>query len=154
VSENITDIPDAPVKHKGGRPRGSRSRPKANALMDRLAKAHAPEIKEIFEMTVKLAKAGEPWAAREILSRLWPAPKSRMITFDLTPINSAADGEAAIGAVLAAVASGKISAEEADKIVSIIQAKVETQHARLVEERLAALEAARPAIVTSYKRIA
>jgi hypothetical protein len=122
-------------------------------LMDRLAKAHAPEIKEIFEMTVKLAAAGEPWAAREILLRLWPPPKGRLLSFELPAINSAADGEAAIGAVLAAVAGAKISAEEADKIVSVIQAKVETQHARLVEERLAALEQAQPRQITSYRKV-
>jgi hypothetical protein len=63
VSENITDIPETPVKNKGGRPKGSRSRPRANALMDRLAKAHAPEIKEIFE------NDGEAGQGRRTLGR-------------------------------------------------------------------------------------
>lgn len=122
--------------------------------MDRLAKAHAPEIKEIFAKVIKLAESGESWAVRELLLRLWPPPKGRLLSFDLPAINSAADGEAAIGAVLAAVASAKISAEEADKIVSVIQAKVETQHARLVEERLERLEAAQPQQIGSYRKIA
>jgi hypothetical protein len=151
--ENIEENGETPVKNKGGRPKGSRTRPRANALMDRLAKAHAPEIKEIFEMTVKLAAAGEAWAVREILLRLWPPPKSRTISFDLPPINSAADGEAAIGAVLSAVSRAMITAEEADKIVNIIQAKVETQHARLVEERLERLEAQQSGRELTYKRV-
>jgi hypothetical protein len=50
------------------------------------------------------------------------------------------------------VAGSKISAEEADRIVSIIQAKVETQHQRLVEERLAALE--QQTTITNYRKIA
>jgi hypothetical protein len=72
----------------------------------------------------------------------------------LPAIDSAADGEAAIGAVLSAVAGSKISAEEADRIVSIIKTKVETQHARLVEERLEKLEQAQPQTIGSYKRLA
>jgi hypothetical protein len=62
--------------------------------------------------------------------------------FEMPTIASAGDAEIAIGACLAAVASGKISAEDAEKIVAIIKAMGETVHMRLVEERLAALEAA------------
>jgi hypothetical protein len=51
------------------------------------------------------------------------------------------------------VASAKISAEEADKIVSIIKSKVETQHMRITEDRLAALEQVRPQQIKSYTRL-
>jgi hypothetical protein len=153
VSEIIDENVEQPAKNKGGRPRGSRSRPKANALMDRLAKAHAPEIKEIFEMTVKMAKEGKPWAVEAILARVWPAPKERTVRFELPPILTAADAEAAIGAVLQAVAAGFVSPTEGDKIVSIIQTKAEATHMREIEDRMTALEQAQPRTIESYRRL-
>jgi hypothetical protein len=103
-------------------------------------------------MTVKLAKAGEPWAARELLSRLWPAPKERTVRFELPPLLTAADAEAAITAVLAAVAGGSVSPSEGDKIVSIIKTKAETTHMREIEDRMTALEAASNAKTITYRK--
>jgi hypothetical protein len=59
-----------------------------------------------------------------------------------------------VGAVLQAVAAGKLSVEEGDKLAGTIGRLGEAVHMRLVEDRLNALEAAQPATVTSYKRIA
>jgi hypothetical protein len=75
------------------------------------------------------------------------------VRFDLPPLLTATDAEAAIGAVLAAVAAGFVSPTEGDKIVSIIQTKAEATHMRAVEERLERLEAVQPVTVTSYKRV-
>jgi hypothetical protein len=59
----------------------------------------------------------------------------------------------AVGAILAAVAAGKLTVDEGDKLASIVHRKAETQHLRLIEERLAAVEAANNAKTLTYRRI-
>jgi hypothetical protein len=55
-----------------------------------------------------------------------------------------------VGAVLQAVAAGKLSVEEGDKLAGTIGRLGEAVH-RIVEERLNALEAAQPVTVTSLR---
>jgi hypothetical protein len=132
-----------------GRPRGSRG--KAAVLAEKLA---AKDIADIVNMLVTAAKGGCVQSATVLLSRLWPAPKGRLVAFDLPTINSAADAENAIGAVLAAVAAGKLTVEEGDKLAGTISRMGEAVHMRLVEERLAALEAAtKPREISSYRKV-
>jgi hypothetical protein len=50
--------------------------------------------------------------------------------------------EKALGAVLQAVAAGKLSVEEGDRLVGTIGRLGDVVHMRLIEERLGALEAA------------
>jgi hypothetical protein len=109
------------------------------------------EIKEIFEQTLKLARSGEPWAVQAVLDRTWVKPKSRTVTFDLPPINSAADGEAAIAAILAACGAGKLTPDEAKTLSDIVARKVETTLMRVLEERMQVLEAK---TIGSYRKIA
>src|SRR5271166_6294728 len=90
------------VRRKRRRARGVRHR--ATALAERLA---SKDIGEIVAVLVAAAKAGDVPSATLLLNRLWPPPKGRLVQFELPPIQSAADGEAAIGAVLSAVAAGK-----------------------------------------------
>jgi hypothetical protein len=133
-----------------GRPRGSRG--KAAVLAEKLA---AKDIADIVNMLVTAAKGGCVQSATVLLSRLWPAPKGRLVAFDLAPIQTAADAENAISAVLAAVAGAKLSADEADKIVSIIERKAGVTDMAEVERRLAELEAAtKPWEISSYRRVA
>jgi hypothetical protein len=154
VTDNIAETGEKPARNKGGRPRGSQTKPKLQALIDRLAKANSGEIKRIVEHTIKLADAGEQWAVLAILDRTWVKPKSRTVTFELPPINSAADGEAALGAILAACGGGKLTPDEAKTLSSIVHDKVEVVHLRAVEERLERLEASQPQQITSYRRVA
>jgi ribosomal protein L17 len=135
--------------HAGKRP-GTRNR--ATMLAEKIASS---DLKEIVEKVVTLAKEGKPDAYNAILARLWPPPKGRLVSFALPPIQTAADAEAAIGAVLAAVAAAKLSADEADKIVSIIERKADVTHMAEVERRLAELEAAtKPREISSYRKMA
>jgi len=76
-----------------GRPRGSKS--KSTQLVERLITGHVGDVKEILAVVVEQAKAGESWACREILARLWPVPRSRMVAFDLPEIRSQHDVVAA-----------------------------------------------------------
>jgi hypothetical protein len=101
---------------------------------------------------VQKALEGDTKAAEWVAARAFP--KTRLVQFELPDIQSAADAEKALGAVLQAVAAGKLSVEEGDKLAGTIGRLGEAVHMRLVEDRLNALEAAQPATVTSYKRIA
>jgi hypothetical protein len=137
-----------------GRPPGSRNKSRGAALLERLVSSNKREIQEIFEQTIKLAKAGEPWAVAAVLDRTWVKPKSRAVTFDLPPINNAADGEAALGAILGACGAGKLTPDEAKTLSDIVHRKVEVVHMRAVEERLEALEAASNAKTITGRRVA
>src|ERR1700722_7124409 len=109
------------------------SRPQSKSRQAEVAgKALARNVVAVTNTMINLALAGDVKAAEMVLSRA--LGKGRLSTFELPPIQSAADAETAIGAVLAAVAGGKISADDAEKIVSIIQSMGETVHMRLVEE--------------------
>jgi hypothetical protein len=133
-----------------GRPRGSRG--KAAVLAEKLA---AKDITDIVNVLVTAAKDGDVQSAALLLARLWPPPKGRLVAFDLPPIQTAADAENAITAVLAAVASAKLSIEEGERLVSLIEKKAEVTHMRELSDRLAALEAAGTAkTITSYARVA
>jgi hypothetical protein len=134
--------------HAGKRP-GTRNR--ATALAERLA---SKDIGDIVEKVVALAKEGDSAAYTVLLNRLWPAPKGRLVAFDLTPIQTAADAENAISAVLAAVAAGKLTVDEGDKLAGIIQRKAEATQMRELAERLAALEAASKPQELTYRRVA
>jgi hypothetical protein len=137
--------PQKPV----GRPPGSRNKSKGAAQLERLVSSNKREIQEIFEHTLKLAKAGEPWAVQAVLDRPWVKPKSRTVTFELPPINTAADSEAALGAILAACGAGKLTPDEAKTLSDIVHRKVEVVHMRVLEERMQVLEAK---TITSYQR--
>src|SRR5262245_48964804 len=85
-----------------GRPSGARNRATimAEALLDGEAEALTSRI-------VGLAKEGELGALRFCLERLLPVRQSRLVTFELPEIETAADGADASSAVLAACAEGR-----------------------------------------------
>jgi hypothetical protein len=57
---DIEETDEAPVKNKGGRPRGSRSQSRSVALIERLVSANRNEIKAILKKAIELADAQEP----------------------------------------------------------------------------------------------
>jgi hypothetical protein len=136
-------------KGNAGKPKGTRHR--ATQLAEKIA---AADLKEIVEKVVALAKEGDSGAYTALLNRLWVPPRGRLVAFDLPPIQTAADAEHAIAAVLAAVAGGKLTVDEGDKLAGIIERKAEATHMRLMEERVAALESASKPQELTYRRVA
>jgi len=104
-----------------GRPRGSKS--KATQLVERLVAGHMQDVKDILAVTVEKARQGESWAVREILARLWPVPRSRTVAFDLPEIRDQHDCVKANSAILTAVASGRLTADEAKLLSDIVSAQ-------------------------------
>jgi hypothetical protein len=114
----------------------------------------ARDVRKISLMVTKAALDGDMQAAKLVLGLLIPVPKDRVVKFDLPPITNASDAEAAIGSVLAAVAAGRLTPGEGDRIVSIIKTKAEATHMREMEDRMTALEQAQPHQIRSYRKVA
>ena len=92
--------------HPGGPGRPAGSRNKATLALDAIADG---EAKTILQKQIELAKEGDQRAAEVILSRAWPARKSRAINLDLPPVTEAADIVPALGRIADAVAGGEIT---------------------------------------------
>ena len=121
-----------------GRPKGIRSRATValEAILDGDAEA-------ILRKATELARDGDPTALRLCLDRLVPPRRERHITFDLPPIETAADVVKATGAMLQAVASGDLTPSEAAELSKLVTAHVEAIKATELEARLQAVEGGR-----------
>ena len=123
--------------HPGGPGRPAGSRNKSALALDALADGEAAAI---LQKQIELANGGDQRAAEVILSRCWPARKSRPVTLALPAIQSAADVVAAVGAVADAVGAGDITPEEGAAVASILEAKRRAIETVELEDRVAALE--------------
>lgn len=121
-----------------GRPRGSRDR--ALAALDAIGDEAAIAI---LRTVVAAAIGGETRAAELLLSRLWPVRRGRPIALELPAVTKAADLPAAIGAVVAAMAEGRISAEEALAVGAVLETQRRVAETAELAGRIAALEQAR-----------
>src|SRR5437868_588363 len=75
-----------------GMPKGTRHR--ATMLAEKLMEDDAEDI---VRAVVSAAKAGDPTAMRLCVERLVPVRKGRPISFDLSPVKTAADVAVAVG---------------------------------------------------------
>jgi len=118
-----------------GRVPGSRNRATiaAEALLDGEAGA-------ITRKAIEMALEGDTVALRLCMERLVPPRKERPVAIELPTITDAADHPAVIARIFDSVASGDLTASEAQALSSVLE-----QHRRAVEtteiiERLNALE--------------
>ena len=127
---------------QSGNPRGTRagSRNRATLALDALAEGEASDV---LRAMVERAKAGDTAAATLILSRAWPQRKGRPTVLDLPPVRTAADLTAATGALLAAMADGTLTPEEAQATASVMQIHRQAIETAELEARVVALEAAK-----------
>lgn len=98
-----------------GRPPGYRSR--IAWALDQIAEK---DCTEILETLIDQAKAGDIQAMKFILDRYWPAPKTRIVRFEIPAINSTSDIPKALDAVLAAVARGDLTPDEGTGVAALI----------------------------------
>jgi hypothetical protein len=129
-------------KGTSGNPRGpgTGSRNRATLALDALAEGEATEI---LRAVVERAKGGDTQAAALIFSRAWPQRKGRAVPIALPPVKNAADTVAALGAVVAAVADGTLSAEEAQAVASVLELHRRAVETAEIEARVSALEQGR-----------
>jgi hypothetical protein len=139
-SKNDQETPKAGMFEPGGpggpgRKAGSRN--KATLILDALADGEADAI---LQKQIDLAKGGDQRAAELILSRCWPARKSRAINLDLPPVTTAADIVPALGRIADAVAGGEITPDEGAAVAAVLEGKRRAIETVDVLARIEALE--------------
>jgi hypothetical protein len=100
-----------------GRPRGSRN--KSALLFDEIGR-------EGIEATIRMLKRkadeeGSVRAAAVLLARTWPKGRGRRVVLDLPAVENAGDVVQAQAAVIAAMAAGEITPEEANTIADLLE---------------------------------
>ena len=130
-------------KGTSGNPKGpgTGSRNRASLLLDRMAE---DEAEAVLQSVLTAAKAGDMGAAKVLLDRIWPARKGRPVGLDLPEMRTPADLAAALGAVAGAVARAELSPEEGAAVAAVLETQRRAIETAQLEQRIAALEAARP----------
>lgn len=118
-----------------GRPEGSRN--KATLLLDKMA---GDDAEAVLRKQLELAKNGDQRAAEIVLSRVWPARKSRPVSLALPAISTAADVVAALGTVAGAMADGELTPDEAQAVSAVLEGKRRAIETVELEARITALE--------------
>ena len=126
---------------QSGNPAGRRpgSRNRASLVLDALADG---EAEAVLQAMVRRAVEGDVKAAEIVLGRAWPVRKGRPVSLDLPPVSTASGAATAFGEVLAALAEGRLTPEEAGAVTGLLEAHVRAHKAagrRRKDEELEAL---------------
>jgi hypothetical protein len=126
----------APGNKLGGRPKGSRNKTTlaVEALLDGEAEA-------LTRAAIEQALEGDTAALRMCLDRIAPARKDSPITMTLPKVETVRDAVAASQHVLAAVAAGEVTPDEAARVMALLTAHKSLVEVGDIEGRIAALEA-------------
>jgi hypothetical protein len=119
-----------------GKPRGARHR--ITRAVEALLEG---EHEALTRKAIAKALEGDGVALRLCLDRLAPPRKDAPISIELPPVQSAAHAVQASTSVLAAVAAGDITPDEAGRIMALLTAHKAIVETGDLEQRLAALEA-------------
>jgi len=124
------------TKGNPGKPRGARHRATraALALID-------GEGEALTRKAIDMALAGDTVALRLCLERLAPPRKDAPVHFTLPTMEGAENAAAAMGAILASVASGDLTPGEGSAIAGLVEGYRKALETTEVEARLKALEA-------------
>src|SRR5471030_2729754 len=131
---------DMPRFQKGqapgpGRPPGSLN--KSTLLLDQLASA---ATEAIVRSVQERAEQGDMYAAAILLARTWPRRRGRPVQLDLPSVTDTGGLVGAQAAVIAAMAGGKISPEEAASVASVLETQRRAIETNDHEKRLQELE--------------
>lgn len=119
-----------------GKERGTRHRVTlaAQALLD-------GEAESLTRRAIELAKEGDTVALRLCLERIVPVLRDRPVRLDLPAIKEAADVTVAIGKIIAAVAAGELTPDQAQTMCGLLDIHRKAIETEELERRLAAVEA-------------
>ena len=126
-------------KGQSGNPSGRQpgSRNKATLAVEALLDG---EAEALTRKAVELALAGDTTALRLCLDRLAPPRKGRPITLEVGDVTSLNDLSAVQGEVVAALARGELTPEEAADVASVVEKLGQAWERRELEVRVRALE--------------
>ena len=119
-----------------GKPAGARHR--ATLAIEALLEG---EAEAIGRKCIEKALEGDGIALKLAMERIAPVPRGRPVRFALPPLNAAGDLPKAIGALLAAVADGDVTPDEAVALAHIVEVRRRAIETAELETRIAALEA-------------
>ncbi len=138
--------------NRAGRGRQHGSRNTATVLLDKLL---ADEGEAILRATIATAMAGDASAQRALLDRLMPVRKGRPVPLALPEVTTAEGVLKALAEVVARMADGTLTPDEAATIASVVAApkailEVQEMDRRIVElERRAQLVEAKASSTTA-----
>jgi hypothetical protein len=118
-----------------GKPRGARHR--TTLAVEKLLDG---EAEEIGRKAVELAKSGDTVALRLCLERIAPVRKGRPISLVLPSMSTSADVTTALAAIIAQMAEGEITPDEAAVAASVIETKRKALETEELDRRVAAIE--------------
>lgn len=109
-----------------GNPGGpGRPRNVVSAAAESLDQAVAEAQRELLEIVLEQARAGNLEATKMLWARTWPVRRGRPVALDVPAIDTANDGLPAKAAITDAVLAGDITAAEARPILKVIDAQLE-----------------------------
>jgi hypothetical protein len=120
-----------------GKPRGARHRVTraVEALME-------GEHERLTRIAIDKALDGDTAALRLCLDRIARPRRDAPVSIALPPVRSAADAAEASASLLASVANGEVTPDEAGRIMALLESHKSIMAAGDLERRIAALEEA------------
>ena len=116
-----------------GRPPGSRN--KSTLLLDEIGREG---LEEVIRKVSEAAREGNMRAASILLARAWPRGRGRPVVLDLPPVETAGGVVQAHAAVVAQMATGEITPDEASTVTDVLESQrraIETHdHERRIKE--------------------
>jgi hypothetical protein len=116
-----------------GRPKGSPN--KSTLILDELGREG---IEEVIRKVAEAAKDGNMRAASILLARSWPRGHGRPVVLDLPPVETAGGVVQAHAAVVAQMAAGELTPDEASTVGDVLETQrraIETYvHEKLLRE--------------------
>ena len=89
---------------------------------------------------IELAKGGDITALRLCLDRIVPPRKGRPVAFNMPNVGTSAGVAEALNEVIAAIAGGELTSDEASSIAAVLETKRKAIETVELEARLQALE--------------
>lgn len=128
-------FPSGQSGNPAGKPKGARHR--ITLLAEKLM---ADDTETVVRAVVEAAKGGDMSAARLILDRIAPPRRGCPVSFKLPTIETAADVSKALSAVMASIACGELTPDEATAIGGVVETKRKAIETQELERRVIALE--------------
>ena len=125
-------------KFSAGRPKGS---PNKSTLS--FEEIGHDGVAEVIRKVQQQATKGSLRAAALLLARTWPRRRGRPVLLDLPPVESAEDVVQAHAAVVAQMAAGELTPDEASAVGNVLEMQRRALETYDHEKRIEALEAKR-----------
>jgi Family of unknown function (DUF5681) len=127
-----------------GRARGSRNRTTilADQIFDEKLFGADKKAEALISKAIALAEGGDTACLRLCFERIAPVRKDRPVQFELPAMTEAKDAVNASASIVAAVAGGELTPNEAAELSKVVDGYARTLQAVEFEERLTKLERA------------